>query len=1109
MSDRALREASGLGKRFVTVEHDPVSDNLARRTRHLSDNRRLAITPIGERRHTDLIQSDTDDAICVLDLDGIVKDWKARAESAEGYRAEEVVGRHFSGFYTPEDRAAGRPAQALGEALNTGRFDAEGWRVKKDGSRYWAHVVIDLITDEDGAPVGFTDTSRDQTERKKIESTTPESERRFRHLVESITDYAIYMLDLDGHVTNWNAGAERAKGYKAVEIVGRHFSTFYTAEDRAIGLPARALETALSTGSFQAEGWRLRKDGSRFWAHVVIDLVHDDDGIPIGFAKITNDRTEQRKAEAAVLESERRFRHLVQGVTDYAIYMLDLDGIVANWNAGAERAKGYTAEEIVGQHFSRFYTEEDRAIGLPARGLATALATGSFAAEGWRVRKDGSRLWANVVIDLIRDDSGTPIGFAKVTKDQTEQWKVHAAALESERRFRHLVQSVTDYAIYMLDLEGIVANWNAGAERAKGYTEEEIVGQHFSRFYTEEDRAEGLPAHALEMALTVGSFEAEGWRVRKDGSRLWAHVVIDLICDDGGMPIGFAKITRDITRQKADAERLAKVSGTLEAALSNMKHGLCVFDGSGSLQLANRRFLEMFGLERTTALQGLPFESIVRDVLFGTEVSMTNARLFYDRHMAWIGGGAERSIVEDLPSGMPVAISHAMMPGGGWVSTFEDVTERKRADQDSLTGLANRRAFRERLDTLAGSPHRMRSAVMLLDLDDFKFVNDTYGHAAGDAVLRRVADIMRSCLRSGDLAARLGGDEFAVFLDEISEAEAITMAERLVAEIRVPHAIDGDVVARVGVSIGLALTSSGFATDEILMKADVALYDAKESGKSAVRIYSTAMSAKVKARRELEADFRDTVATGNGFTLYYQPIMNTQTRLVTAREALLRWHHPRQGSVPPSVFMPLAAEMGLTAQLGSWVLDRACHDACLWSDGARVTINVSPLELGGNTYANQVIGTLYRCGLPAHRLEIEITETILLDDGSDRLDELRRLHALGVKVALDDFGAGFSSLAHVRAFPFDRIKIEGSFVRDAILRPECAVIVGIVAELGRRLGIAVVAEGVETPDHLDLAIREGCHEVQGYLIGYPEAMPADVMVSAPGIEVSGLRAKHA
>ena len=269
--------------------------------------------------------------------------------------------------------------------------------------------------------------------------------------------------------------------------------------------------------------------------------MHDDDGIPIGFAKITNDRTEQRKAEAAVLESERRFRHLVQGVTDYAIYMLDLDGFVANWNAGAERAKGYTAKEIVGQHFSRFYTAEDRATGPPGTGACNQPSRPAVSRpRAGGVKKDGSRIWANVVIDLIRDDAGTPIGFAKITKDQTEQWKVHAAALESEKRFRHLVQSVTDYAIYMLDLEGIVANWNAGAQRAKGYTEQEIVGQHFSRFYTEEDKAAGAAGSCARNGADGRKFRSRGlaWSRRTEAGS-GAHVVIDLICDDGGMPIGF------------------------------------------------------------------------------------------------------------------------------------------------------------------------------------------------------------------------------------------------------------------------------------------------------------------------------------------------------------------------------------------------------------------------------------------------------------------------------------------------------------------------------------------------------------------------------------------
>src|SRR4051812_18205320 len=236
-----------------------------------------------------------------------------------------------------------------------------------------------------------------------------------------------------------------------------------------------------------------------------------------------------------------RFELLVQSVTDYAIYMLDPTGVVASWNAGARLFKGYEADEIIGQHFSRFYTEEDLAAQIPAIALRAAEQEGRFEAEGWRVRKDGTRFWANVVIDPIRDSSGTLVGFAKVTRDLTERRAAEEALRRSEERFRMLVQSVTDYAIYMLDVDGHVASWNAGAERFKGYRAEEIIGQHFSRFYTDEDRAAGIPAHAMEQARTQGRFEAEGWRVRKDGTRFWASVVIDPVRDPGGKLMGFAK----------------------------------------------------------------------------------------------------------------------------------------------------------------------------------------------------------------------------------------------------------------------------------------------------------------------------------------------------------------------------------------------------------------------------------------------------------------------------------------------------------------------------------------------------------------------------------------
>jgi PAS domain S-box-containing protein len=389
----------------------------------------------------------------------------------------------------------------------------------------------------------------------------------FALLVDAVEDYAIFLLSPTGEVRSWNRGAARILGYTENEIVGRHFSTFYGADDLAAGKPGHELEVAVREGRVEDTGWRLTKNGTRFWANTVITVLRTDDGTVRGFAKVTRDLTAQRTAEERFRQSAEIFQLLVSSVRDYAIFMLDPEGNVATWNSGAQKIKGYTPEEIIGRHFSTFYTEEDVRNGKPARELELAREQGSVEDEGWRVRKDGSRFWSNVVITAVYDARGELRGFAKVTRDITARREAEEELRQSTEVFQLLVSSVRDYAIFMLDPDGNVATWNSGAQAIKGFAPEDIIGRHFSTFYTEEDLASRKPERELEIARAVGSVKDEGWRVRNDGSRFFASVLITAVYDARRELRGFAKVTRDITDRKVAEETQRALLEQREARL--------------------------------------------------------------------------------------------------------------------------------------------------------------------------------------------------------------------------------------------------------------------------------------------------------------------------------------------------------------------------------------------------------------------------------------------------------------------------------------------------------------------------------------------------------------
>jgi PAS domain S-box-containing protein len=373
-------------------------------------------------------------------------------------------------------------------------------------------------------------------------------------LLGAISDYAIVLIGTDGIVRSWHSGAERALGYEAAEIVGSHVSRFYEADAIAAGQPQADLKRAATEGRAEDEGWRVRKDGTRFWGCTIFTPVRGAAGEITGFASVTRE-SDQRPAPGQLLQrSEETFRLLVASVKDYAIFLLDPTGKIMTWNAGAERIKGYAPREIIGKHFSIFYPEVDIQNGKPEMELRIARETGVYEEEGWRLRKDGTRFWANVVITAVYDESGELRGFAKVTRDLTKRREADERLRQSEEMFRLLVASVKDYAIFLLDPEGHVMTWNAGAQRIKGYAPHEIIGKHFSQFYPEEDKRSGKPARELEIARESGSVEDEGWRLRKDGTRFWANVIITAIFDERRVLRGFTKVTRDMTERKRAEE---------------------------------------------------------------------------------------------------------------------------------------------------------------------------------------------------------------------------------------------------------------------------------------------------------------------------------------------------------------------------------------------------------------------------------------------------------------------------------------------------------------------------------------------------------------------------
>ncbi|HEY1749441.1 MAG TPA: EAL domain-containing protein [Xanthobacteraceae bacterium] len=544
--------------------------------------------------------------------------------------------------------------------------------------------------------------------------------------------------------------------------------------------------------------------------------------------------------------------------------------------------------------------------------------------------------------------------------------------------------------------------------------------------------------------------------------------------------------------------RIGEKTELLEAALQNMFQGLCMLNGKQEVMVVNDRFLEMFGIAPRQVRPLMPalelMDAAEQSVPFGAE-TLLNMRRWWIRLMREKKSG---KAIFQRTDGRIYSVSHRHMPAmDGWVDTFEDITERRNAEEkiahmarhDTLTGLPNRMHFRERFDKAVAAIDRTGAfAVLCLDLDNFKIVNDTLGHQAGDALLQIAAKRIQTALRKNDLAARIGGDEFAILqLTNDQPSAAIALASRLVEIMQEPIVI-GDQEVPVGVSVGIAQApADGSDADTLLKNADLALYRSKADGRGTYCLFTPQMHVTMQARRVLELDLRSSLSA-DAFELFYQPIVNIANNKVTSFEALLRWHHPQRGLLSPAEFIPLAEKTGLIVPLGEWVLREACSQAAKWPDDVHVAVNLSPAQLKSANFLGSVLIALSSAQLSPKRLELEITESVLLQDSAAATATLRQLRELGVKISMDDFGTGYSSLSYLRKFPFDKIKIDQSFIRDLANGGDSLAIVHAVTGLGNSLGISTIAEGVETAEQLDRLKEAGCTEAQGYFFGAPKPL---------------------
>ena len=944
----------------------------------------------------------------------------------------------------------------------------------------------------------------------------------------AVAQVGSWVLDFSRNEMHWSPEARRILGLpeKSNLSLDGYLVKIVHAEDRDT---VKQFRRAALKGERAVVEHRVVLGGDIRWVQSRAERILDPAENVLRYIGTVQDITERRRAELGQEQAKRDLAQVIDG-TPIPTFVIDADHVVTQWNRACEHVLNIAAVDIVGTRdpWKAFYPErrpvladlivnDDRA--TMERYYAetihlSSIVPGAYEAEGYFAN---TGRWLSFLASPLRDDKGRIIGAIETLQDITQRKTAEIALRESQTLMASVLSSAS-YSIIATDLQGIITVFNKGAETLLGYAAGDLVGKRdpgafhdldevvaYAEVLTQElgcTVAPGFDAFVAKARITGNPDEREWTYIRKDGQRVPVLLSVTAMRDAQGTIFGYLGVASSISERKQ-----AEANLRIAAIAFESQEGMMITDPAGVIVRVNQAFTRLTGYSAEEALGKTPalFKSGRHDAAF---YQCMWAAL--NDHGYWQGEIWNRRKNGKIYAEM-LTISSVVAPDGtisNYISTFSDISRNSEAEAeihrlafyDPLTQLPNRRLLLDRLQQAITASVRSgrKGALLFIDLDNFKTLNDTLGHDKGDVLLQQVAQRLTASVRDGDTVARLGGDEFVVMLEGLDanpeEAAPQTKAvgEKILGALNDAYLL-GDHRHHSTPSIGITLFGENQDTvEDLLKRADFAMYQSKSAGRNTLRFFDPEMQAAVTARAGLEAEMRLGIYSDQ-FLLHYQPQVDGAGRL-TGVEALVRWQHPQRGMVPPGEFIPLAEDSGLILPLGHWVLRTACAQLAAWASQPKmahviVAVNVSARQFKLPNFVEEVMAILDDAGAMPQRLKLELTESMLLADVEDIITKMTELKAKGVGFALDDFGTGYSSLTYLKRLPLDQLKIDQSFVRDVLADPNDAAIAKAIITLGQSLGLAVIAEGVETDGQRDFLARHGCTAYQGYLFGRPG--PAD------------------